>query len=161
MENATKFLIIAGAILIAIVLISVGMMLVNGAQGTIDEGLSQMSQQEKQIFNRQFTSYEGETVKGSTVKGLIETIVASNNNNSDKVNREVTITTSIIDDDGLDASDLANYDGTSTDVIQAFTQAASKLKNKINTGNTYTVTVDTNAKTGLVKNVNIDVYSAD
>ena len=37
MENATKALMIAGAVLIAILIIGVGMMIYNSAQGSIDQ----------------------------------------------------------------------------------------------------------------------------
>ena len=40
MENASKALLIAGAILIVILLIAVGMMVYNGAKGSIDKGIS-------------------------------------------------------------------------------------------------------------------------
>ena len=59
MENASKALIIAGAILISIVLIAVGVMVVNGANGAIDTAIGQMSDSEKTIFNQKFEPYEG------------------------------------------------------------------------------------------------------
>jgi len=156
MENATKFLIIAGAILIAIVLISVGMMLVNGAQTTIDEGINQMSQQEKQIFNKQFIAYEGGSVPGSSVNALIDTVVASNNANSSVADKIVSITiSSDITSADSDKLIIDSYDGTNTSLVQSFSKAASKLKNAINTGNKYTIEVDTSATTGLVNMINI------
>ena len=64
MENASKALIIAGAILISILLIGVGVMVMNGAQGGIDEAIQSMSAQEKDMFNTKFTQYEGTKIKG-------------------------------------------------------------------------------------------------
>ena len=163
MENATKFLIIAGAILIAIVLISVGMMLVNGAQGTIDESLTQMNQQERQVFNRQFQGYEGAAVNGSNVKSLIEQIVASNNSNVGKSNRQISIAFTLKSAPAtITATDLTLYeegdqittDGTAAK-IKTFSSVASKLKNAINTGSKYEVTMDINPYTGLIYLVNI------
>ena len=46
MENATKALMIAGAVLIAILIIGVGMMIYNSAQGSIEGATSKISQQE-------------------------------------------------------------------------------------------------------------------
>ena len=169
MENATKFLIIAGAILIAIVLISVGMMLVNGAQGAIDESLTQMDQQQRQTFNRQFSAYEGSNVSGSQVKSLIDQIVASNNNNVDKANRQISIAISGITVTSKSATskysetNLKLYEGeipnlTFNDTAAAinnFATSASYLKNAINTGLTYEVIIETNPSTGLVYLVNI------
>lgn len=77
MENASKALIIAGAILISIVLIAVGVMVVNGANGAINQAINNMSDSEKQMFNSRFTSYEGNQ-KGSSVKALLNSIVTSN-----------------------------------------------------------------------------------
>ncbi len=78
MENASKALLIAGSILIVILLIAVGMMVFNGARGSIDEAVAQMSAQDLQMFNQQFTQYEGTRVVGSVVKALVEKIAANN-----------------------------------------------------------------------------------
>ena len=84
MENASKALIIAGAILLAILLISLGIMIFNQAQDTVNN--SGMSQAEKTAFNNKFLKYEGEKQKGSVVKSLINEIIASNqdSNNSER-----------------------------------------------------------------------------
>ena len=50
MENASKALLIAGAILICILLIAIGMYIYNSANATIKSAASQMSQQEKDIY---------------------------------------------------------------------------------------------------------------
>lgn len=75
MENASKALIIAGAILLSILLISLGIMIFNQAQDTISN--SGMSKAEISAFNGQFTKYEG-TKRGSDVKSLIQEVIASN-----------------------------------------------------------------------------------
>lgn len=77
MENASKALIIAGAILIAILLISVGIMLINQGRDVTETGVSGMQSQKIQTFNSQFTPYEG-TKKGSEIRGLWNTVNASN-----------------------------------------------------------------------------------
>ena len=88
MENASKALIIAGAILISIVLIAVGVMVVNGANGAIDTAIGQMSDSEKTIFNQKFEPYEGNQ-KGSSVKSLISAIEANNSNDSGATEVEI------------------------------------------------------------------------
>ncbi len=75
MENASKALIIAGAILLAILLISLGIMIFNQAQDSVQN--SGMSKAEVQTFNSAFTKYEG-TKKGSDVKALIQEVNTSN-----------------------------------------------------------------------------------
>ena len=57
MENASKALIIAGAILLSILLISLGIMIFNQAQDSLDG--NGMNQAKITTFNSQFTKYEG------------------------------------------------------------------------------------------------------
>ena len=80
MENASKALIIAGAILLAILLISLGILIFNQAQGTVNN--SGMSQAEITAFNNKFLKYEGNRQKGSVVKSLINEVLASNSDSS-------------------------------------------------------------------------------
>lgn len=84
MENASKALLIAGAILIVILLIAVGMMVYQGAQGSINKAIGSMSSTEKDIHNKQFESYMGQKVSGSNLKTLYSKII-SNNSNEDNV----------------------------------------------------------------------------
>ena len=79
MENASKALIIAGAILLAILLISLGIIIFSQAQDTVDN--SGMTQAEVQTFNGQLVKYEGEQ-KGTVVKTMIQEVLAINNNGS-------------------------------------------------------------------------------
>ncbi len=88
MENASKALLIAGAILIVILLIAVGMMVYRGAQGSINKAIGQMSSTEKDIHNSQFEPYVGENVSGSNVKSLLSRVIT---NNSDDNNVNVTV----------------------------------------------------------------------
>ena len=76
MENASKALIIAGAILLAIVIISLGLIVVNNVRDTIS-GAS-MTQQEIEAFNGKFTPYGGDKVSGTQVNALINVISSSN-----------------------------------------------------------------------------------
>ena len=79
MENASKALIIAGAILLAILLISLGIIIFSQAQDTVNN--SGMTQAEVQTFNGQLVKYEGEQ-KGTVVKTMIQEVLAINNNGS-------------------------------------------------------------------------------
>ena len=79
MENASKALIIAGAILLAILLISLGIFIFSQAQDTVNN--SGMSQAEISTFNNKFLKYEG-TQKGSVVKSAVNEVIASNSDAS-------------------------------------------------------------------------------
>lgn len=76
MENASKALIIAGAILLSILLISLGILIFNQAQSAINS--SGMSDAELTAFNQKFTKYEGKQ-KGSTCRALAQEVMANNN----------------------------------------------------------------------------------
>lgn len=78
MENASKALLIAGAILLAILIIAIGMFIYNSAQATVNDSLTSMSTQEVEAFNNQFNSYEQEQT-GSNVKALIGRLIANAN----------------------------------------------------------------------------------
>ena len=108
MENASKALIIAGAILLAILLISLGIMIFNQAQDTVNN--SGMSQAEITAFNNKFLKYEG-TQKGSVVKSLVNEVISNNANSSnatvelkDKDNGNITTTSAILTDKTYDVT---------------------------------------------------------
>ena len=81
MENASKALIIAGAILLSILLISLGIMIFNQAQEATKNG--GMTKAEISTYNAQYTKYEG-IQSGTNVKSLIQEIRA--NNSADAAN---------------------------------------------------------------------------
>ena len=82
MENASKALIIAGAILLAILLISLGIMIFNQAQDTVSN--SGMSEAQITAFNNKFLKYEGNQ-KGTMVKSMIQEVLATNANQDVKL----------------------------------------------------------------------------
>ena len=101
MENASKALIIAGAVLIAILLIAFGVAMINAAQAPIDQATGATSQQEAQIFNAKFSSYAGSRVSGSNVRSLLGII---NTNNAQSSNPfAVTIGTNAVANDQVGA----------------------------------------------------------
>lgn len=77
MENSTKAIIIGGSILIALLLISTGIVILNktkGARETTEKGYNNTA---VQTHNQKYKKYEG-TKKGAEVKDLISTIMSSN-----------------------------------------------------------------------------------
>jgi len=127
--------------------------------GLLEEECMVLSTQEKQIFNKQFDIYEGEKVAGSSVKTLIETIIASNNNNYDKINKFVGINflvDSDIEDEISDDLCPAYYDVLFTqEQIKTFANSASKLKKNISTAKNYAVSMYIRPETGLISEVTI------
>ena len=77
MENASKALIIAGAILLSILIIALGMRVYNSANAAVAG--ADLSDTEVQAFNAKFESYDG-TQKGSSVRALISAVNNINTN---------------------------------------------------------------------------------
>ena len=76
MENASKALIIAGAILLAILIIGLGVFIYNQASNTVsDTGMDQVAIRQ---FNGQFEPYINKTVDSTAAKALIDTVKQSN-----------------------------------------------------------------------------------
>ena len=76
MENASKALIIAGAILLSILLISLGIMVYNNAKGTVNE--ANLDSEATQTFNSKFTQYTGSNKSASDVNALVNAVNANN-----------------------------------------------------------------------------------
>lgn len=76
MENASKALIIAGAILISIIIIGLGVYFVNMAQAAGKK--VNLNGQAATAQNSQFTAYFGEKVTASEVKALMGLISTNN-----------------------------------------------------------------------------------
>lgn len=76
MENASKALIIAGAILLSILIISLGIMVYNNAKNTV--GSANLNKQEIETFNSEWQAYEGNNKTASEVKTMVNAVIASN-----------------------------------------------------------------------------------
>ena len=91
MENASKALIIAGAILLSILIISLGIMVYNNAKNTV--GSANLNKQEIETFNSQWETYQGQNKTASEVKTMIRAVIASNASETKAgTNRYVTVT---------------------------------------------------------------------
>ena len=140
MENASKALIIAGAILLSILLISLVVMVFQQGQDAIKN--SGMSKAEIQTFNNQFTQYEGDR-RGSQVKSLIQEVNASNASDKAEGNERRIILYSSNANLGLSASgDNDAKDSYST--------------SKISSTTTYKVTIEAHDKSGFISKISIE-----
>ena len=140
MENASKALIIAGAILLAILIISLGILIYNQASSVVNENT--MDSVEVSQFNTQFTQYEG-TKSGSTVRSLAQ-VVLSSNVAQDDAGRKVTLVVK----NSAAAQGETSIVSTSSDQIQNLST--------ITTGGTYDIQCTystTGANSGLVTKI--------
>ena len=87
MENATKALLIAAAVLIAILIISLGLVVYNNSANTVNQ--ANLSSQEIQAQNEKFTRYNGKNKRGSEVNSLLQTALNYNLNTTDEGNKVV------------------------------------------------------------------------
>lgn len=140
MENAVKALLIAAAVLVAILLISLGVGIFNSASEQM-EGADLSEYQIKQ-FNDKFKKYEGTNKSGSDVNALLEVVFNHNMSEEEASNRVAVI-----------------FNGTTgkptgwTDVATAAKPTTSYKK--VSTGNTFEVKVEYNSKSGLINKVTI------
>ena len=87
MENASKALIIAGAILLAILIIGLGVFIYNQASNTVGEtGMDQVAIRQ---FNGQFEPYINKTIDSTAAKALIDTVNLSNRTGTNKIDLPV------------------------------------------------------------------------
>lgn len=169
MENASKALLIAGAILICILLIAVAMYIYNSATSSLDTAVNKMSSQDKDMYNAAVKPYIGDSIKGSAVKTMIDEVISSNLGNVGQTGKFISVLTKgnegkasnnnkLLDNtvskltnwnkgaDLLNACQKANYyDGSgdnNTANVNAATQVMQELKAKINSSKNYKVTAD-------------------
>lgn len=105
MENASKALIIAGAILLSILLISLGLVVYNQAKNTI--GSINLDQQQKQAFNAKFENYQGDNLLGTKVNEMFQLVISSNQAETD-ANSGATIEVTVGQNKIIDASGLVS-----------------------------------------------------
>ena len=129
MENASKALIIAGAILISILLISVAIMVLGSTNGIQEQMGSQMSAQEVRTFNAQFSNYIGTRKTAAQVRQLYQVKQASNANNSYQISM-------------VAGSAIQNDAATPATVLAANAEFTSDAVTKMSTRKRYTIKID-------------------
>ena len=141
MENASKALIIAGAILLAILIISLGIIVYRQAAGVIDS--NSMDEVAVTTFNSKFTQYEGQNVRGANVNALISSVIQNNLSNTGDTSKQVKIT----------VTENADWSGTKPDdkVLTKSSDAGKAL-----TGKSYSVSCTADNESGYVTLITID-----
>lgn len=142
MENATKALLIAGSVLIAIVLIAVGIKILGSTSGTVNQVESVSNAMEKSIFNSQYTQFEG-AQKGTAVKKLINQAKTYNATVKD-ANKKIKITTVANLEKGLERHDNVDSEAEVNGILD-----------EIQVSYNYTVSIQTNPNTGFVNSIEV------
>lgn len=95
MENASKALIMAGAVLIAIIIVSLGIIVFRNMSGSVQNN-SNLDQEARAQFNSKLTNYIGKNISGSQVNALIQVARAINQKakNENDTMKRIEITSS-------------------------------------------------------------------
>ncbi len=142
MENASKALIIAGAILLSILIIGLGMFIYQKAAGAL-EGIN-INDQEVQSYNSPFINYEG-TQTGSAVRALCDAIRSHNTASQNDVSLQIGMT---YDKYGQEQDvDKLDKEITYTEITE--------VRNAIKVGRMYNVTL-TPAKSGKIATIVVE-----
>ncbi len=80
MDNASKALIMAGAVLIAVLLVSLGVVLLNSVKPMVSESEDKLDRKNVISYNSQYTIYEGTSWPASQVNKLIGLVLQNKNN---------------------------------------------------------------------------------
>ena len=147
MENASKALIIAGAILLSILLITLGIIVYRQAAGVIDNNA--MDEVAVSAFNQKFQQYEGTNVRGTQVNALLNTVIQNNLSNSDDTSKQILV--------------LVNMNGKtnmwSGNHAQSKAVKSTDESGKALTGKSYKVTCTPDQKSGYIYKIEINPAS--
>lgn len=129
MENATKALMIAAAVLVAILIISLGIGIFNMASESM--GNVDMDEYEVQAFNEKFRQYVGDEQRGSKVNALLTAVFNHNLTETDDAKK------------------------VSVGGVVTVTTSQSTAPTKVDTGKTYKVVANYNSKTALISSITV------
>ena len=141
MENASKALIIAGAILLAILIISLGIMIYNQASGTVNNNA--IDEVDITSFNQKFTQYEGDNIRGAQVDALLDQIRTNNVTYQDDTSRQVQ----------LEVKSGTNW---TSNTLPSGNLIGNTSLTRAQSGSSYKVKCTMDSKSGLVEKVTIE-----
>ena len=133
MENATKALMIAAAVLVVMLIIGLGIGVFNMASEQVDNA-GDLSEYQIQQFNDKFRKFEGTSVSGADVNAML-TVVFNHNNSQ------------------ADTSTCVQVTG---DATVALSNAITTSPTKVSTGARYSVTLTYDANSKLVTSIAVD-----
>lgn len=123
MENASKALLIAAAIIIAVVLISLGVMVLSNGSNLVKDN-SDMSEVEITGFNNKFEQYFGTNVRGANVNALVNAVNTNNSANAEDDSKII---------------EIEDKSSTATGIVSSDSSKNKQYERKAKTGKTYTV----------------------
>lgn len=140
MENASKALIIAGAILLSILIIGLGMFIYQQAADAM--GNTGLNQQKADAHNRQFLQYQG-VQTGASLKSLISTVEQYNISGATDSSEFILV-------QNTSAAAVTTNSATDGQTGSAFNATFAAAKTGIRVGTRYTVDFGYDPSTGYV-----------
>lgn len=108
MDNASKALIMAGAILIAVAIVGIGIYIFTTANALTDDAVGQIDALAVSAVNSRIETYLGDSVRGSAVKQLKREVDVLNAQNAMPTKITMAATTSVKDNTRYNVT--ATYD---------------------------------------------------
>lgn len=155
MENASKALIIAGAILLSILIIAIGMYIYNSSQSSIMGAGDALSSYEVDSFNAQWDVYAGEQ-PGSNVKTLLGKLVSNAKTYAEEGSRLPDVAYKAKASDSTFCCVESTAGGSNTNVL-----GLNKAKNAIEPKHIYTIELVYSTETSLVSGIIIKYAGSD
>ena len=140
MENASKALIIAGAILLSILIIGLGMFIYQQAADAMDVGAVKSA--EVDAYNSKFLNYKG-IITGSQAKQLVSTVTAHNRTTAEDESQFVTVMMS-------DASGVDKSQANSGETVANFNSTINTTTSTIRAGKSYAVSYGYDKTSGRI-----------
>jgi hypothetical protein len=146
MENASKALIIAGAILLSIVLITLGVVIIGRGQEAVDK--ANIDDQVVSTWNQKFVQYAGDSVSGTNVNVLINSVLSANatSNTNGDTDKYILISDSAV---------AANKSGITVTNDSASSPKYTKNCTKVAANSKYKVSVEYGSK-GYISKIIIE-----
>lgn len=154
MENASKALIIAGAILLAILIIGLGMVIYQKASGVMSDGTSGLESTKISTYNAEFEQYNGAQT-GSNARALYQKLQEHNRNNADDTSLQIACEVKTTSVEQTNAKNTADTD-VSTLVEPGDTAPTLTQLTSIKAGNKYYVSFQY-SKAGYVSKCTIQL----
>lgn len=146
MENASKALIIAGAILLSILIIGLGMMVFNNAKNALTS--ANLDQEQIDAFNSKFETYIGENKRGSDIKTLCNAV---KNSNAAEDENKIAI---VYKESKNAAAKTENGATSQTDILV--------IQNELKNGSRYDVSAEYDEKgTKLINKITIEDHKSE
>ncbi|MBE5822356.1 MAG: hypothetical protein E7311_07225 [Clostridiales bacterium] len=150
MENASKALLIAGAILLVIAIIAIAVGIVSSTRGTIGVAENQIDSITVQMHNKQFESYNKKKITGADAKELVMQVLAYNDSTK---NKELKIYLYLVNLNGsdilIDPDSDVYYDSVDDNGV-----LGDPGQSSIKYGNTYNCTMTYSSK-GVINNISL------